>query len=411
LIQSPRDTPLKDIRVIDLTRVLAGPYATLILGDLGAEVIKIERPGNGDDSRAFGPFLEGESLYFMSLNRNKKSVVLDLRLEKGKELFKKLVEVSDVVVENFRPGVMDKLGLGYDVLKKINSRIIYVTCSGFGQTGPYRGLPAYDMIVQAMGGVMSITGERDGSPVRVGTSIGDITAGLFTAIGVFSALRARDLIGEGQMVDVGMMDCQVAILENAIVRYFATGEVPKPLGSRHPSIVPFEAFKSKDGYVVIAIGNDGFWSRFCSVINKPELACDSDFQTNDLRAENYTKLKPIIDQIVVQKTTDEWVQLLQTNGIPCCAINTIDKVFYNEQVKARDMIVEVEHPTAGKIKIPGIPIKLSNTPGSIRSPAPLYGQHTREVLCNLLEISTEDLEELNRQGVIQDYAMKCTLKD
>ncbi len=406
MIQSPLDTPLKGIRVLDLTRVLAGPYATLILGDLGAEVIKIERPGNGDDSRAFGPFLEGESLYFMSLNRNKKSIVLDLRLEKGKELFKKLVEVSEVVVENFRPGVMDKLGLGYDVLRKINPKIIYVACSGFGQTGPYRGLPAYDMIVQAMGGVMSITGESDGSPVRVGTSIGDITAGLFTAIGVFSALRARDIIGEGQMVDIAMLDCQVAILENAIVRYFATGEIPKPLGSRHPSVVPFEAFKSKDSYVVIAIGNDGFWNKFCNVITNPELACDSDFETNARRAENYSKLKSIMDKIILQKTTDEWVPLLQANGIPCCAINTIDKVFHNEQVKARDMIVEVEHPTAGSVKMPGIPIKLSRTPGSIRSPAPLYGQHTKEVLCNLLEMSTEDFEELNRQGVIQDNAKK-----
>jgi CoA:oxalate CoA-transferase len=401
LIQFEMGTPLNGVRVLDLTRVLAGPYATLILGDLGAEVIKIERPGNGDDSRAFGPFLAGESLYFMSLNRNKKSIVLDLKSENGKDVFKKLVGVSDVVIENFRPGVMDKLGLGYEVLRKINPGIIYVALSGFGQTGPYRGLPAYDMIVQAMGGIMSITGETGGSPVRVGTSIGDITAGLFTAIGVFSALRARDIIGEGQMVDIGMLDCQVAILENAIVRYFATGEIPKPLGSRHPSVVPFEAFKSKDSYVVIAIGNDNFWRKFCNLINKPDLSHDSNFETNSLRAENYTKLKAIMNQIILEKTTDEWVELLQANGIPCCAINTVDKVFHNEQVNARKMIIDVDHPTAGKVKMSGIPIKLSKTPGSIRSPPPIYAQHTKEVLCNLLEMSNEDFEELSRQGVIQ----------
>jgi len=257
--------PLKGLKILDLTRVLAGPYCTMILGDLGADVIKVEMPSSGDDSRHFGPFQNGESAYFMSLNRNKRSMTLNLKSEQGKKLLKELVKQVDVLVENFRPGTMEKLGLGYDVLKEINPKLIYAAASGFGHSGPYSKKPAYDGVVQAMGGIMSITGPKDGEPTRVGPSIGDIAAGLFTAIGVLAALNNKNETGQGQKVDVAMLDCQVAMLENAIARYVVTKEVPKPMGNRHTSIVPFEPFDSKDSKIVVAVGNDAIWKRFCGV--------------------------------------------------------------------------------------------------------------------------------------------------
>ncbi|HQE67479.1 MAG TPA: CaiB/BaiF CoA-transferase family protein, partial [Bacillota bacterium] len=255
--------PLEHIKVLDFTRVLAGPFCTMILANMGAEIIKIERLGSGDDSRSYGPFINGQSAYFISINRGKKSISIDLKSEKGIEVVKELVSKVDVVAENFRPGTMEKLGLSYEQLKKINPRLIFATMSGFGQTGPYSKRPAYDMIVQGMGGIMSITGEEGGAPVRVGTSIGDLVAGLYGAIGILTALADRDFSGEGRMVDVAMLDGQISILENAISRYAATGEIPKPLGGRHPSIAPFEAYKTKDSYIIIACGNQALWEKFC----------------------------------------------------------------------------------------------------------------------------------------------------
>ena len=378
--------PLKGIRVLDLTRILAGPYATMILRDLGAEVIKIEQPGVGDEARDFGPFKNDFSLYFMSVNRGKKSVTLNLKAPRGKELLLELVKGSDILVENFRPGTMEKLGLGYESLKAHHPSLLYAACSGFGQTGPYAMRGAYDMIIQGMGGIISITGEPDRPPVRVGTSIGDITSALFTAIGILSALRHRDQTGEGQLIDVGMLDCQVAILENAMVRYFSTGDIPRPLGRRHPAITPFEVFESADGYVVIAIGNNELWRKFCEHVNHPELIDNERFHTNALRTENHESLFPILAEIMCRRTTDAWVEALEEIGVPCGPVNTVDKVANDPQVLARDMIAEVEHEVTGTVQIPGIPIKLSETPGQIDAPAPNLGEHTSEVFDWLIRV-------------------------
>ena len=392
--------PLKGIRVLDLTRILAGPYATMILRDLGAEVIKIEQPGVGDEARDFGPFKNDFSLYFMSVNRGKKSVTLNLKSPRGKELFLELVKGSDILVENFRPGTMEKLGLDYESLKTHHPSLLYAACSGFGQTGPYATRGAYDMIIQGMGGIISITGEPDRPPVRVGTSIGDITSALFTAIGILSALRHRDQTGEGQLIDVGMLDCQVAILENAMVRYFSTGDIPRPLGRRHPAITPFEIFESADGYVVIAIGNNELWRKFCEHVDHPELIDDERFHTNALRTENHESLFPILAEIMCRRTTDEWIEALEAIGVPCGPVNTVDKVANDPQVLARDMIAEVEHNTTGTVQIPGIPIKLSETPGQIDAPAPNLGEHTSEILTGLLGLEAEEVNQLKQNGIV-----------
>ena len=392
--------PLKGIRVLDLTRILAGPYATMILRDLGAEVIKIEQPETGDEARDFGPFKNDFSLYFMSVNRGKKSVTLNLKSPRGKELFLELVKGSDILVENFRPGTMEKLGLDYESLKKHHPSLLYAACSGFGQTGPYAMRGAYDMIIQGMGGIISITGEPDRPPVRVGTSIGDITSALFTTIGLLSALRHRDQTGEGQLIDVGMLDCQVAILENAMVRYFSTGDIPRPLGRRHPAITPFEVFESADGYVVIAIGNNELWRKFCEHVDRHELIDDERFHTNALRTENHESLFPILAEIMCHRTTDAWVEALEEIGVPCGPVNTVDKVANDPQVLARDMIAEVEHDTTGTVQVPGIPIKLSETPGQIDAPAPNLGEHTSEVLTDLLKLGAEEVNQLKQNGVV-----------
>lgn len=391
---------LENIKVLDLTRVLAGPYATMILGDLGADIIKVEMPEIGDDARHFGPFINGESAYFMSLNRNKKSITLNLKTEKGKEILLDLVSKSDIIVENFRPGTMEKLGLGYDVLIKINPKIIYAACSGFGHTGPYSERASYDAVVQAMGGIMSITGEKGGKPTRVGTSIGDITAGLFAAIGILSALVSRNVTGLGQMVDVAMLDSQVAILENAIARYVVTKEIPSREGNRHPSIVPFETFDTADGEIMIAVGNDSLWKKFCFVIGMEELGEDQRFRTNILRNEKYLELRLIIADILLNKNTKEWQEILDLAGIPNGPINTIDKILKDPQVIAREMIVDIVHPIAGQLQIPGVPIKLSQTPGKIRIPSPVLGEHTEEILMDFLGYGEEEIQELKQNKVI-----------
>ena len=390
---------LSDIKVLDLTRVLAGPYATMLLADLGAEIIKIEQPEKGDDSRAFGPYKNGESAYFMSINRNKESITLNLKAPEGKEILKELVKQVDILVENFRPGTMEKLGLGYDVLKEINPRLIYASSTGYGQTGPYSQRPAYDAVVQAMGGIMSITGQPDGEPTRVGTSIGDITAGLFCAAGILAALHERERSGVGQMVDVAMLDCQVAILENAISRFEFTGEIPHPIGNRHPSIVPFEPFDTLTTPIMLAAGNDRLWVTLCGLMEL-DLADDPRFKTNPLRNENYTALRPILAERFMTKTAEEWQQMFDDAGIPCGPINTVDKVVTNEQVVAREMILEVEHPTAGATRIPGIPIKLSRTPGEIRLPAPVLGAETEKILTRCLNLTPEQIAALREKQVI-----------
>ena len=391
---------LTGIRVLDLTRVLAGPYATMVLGDLGAEVIKLEQPGTGDESRNFGPCKNGFSLYFMSVNRGKQSLTLDLKAPQGKEIFLELVKQSDVLVENFRPGAMKKLGLDYETLKQSQPSLIYAACSGFGQTGPYAERGAYDMIIQGMGGIISITGEPMRPPVRVGTSISDITAALFTAIGILSALRHRDRTGEGQLVDVAMLDSMVAILENAIVRHFATGEIPQPLGSQHPAITPFEAFESADAYIIIAIGNDSLWEKFCQHVERLDLVSDERFATNASRTTNHDQLHPILAEIMRRRTTDQWIEGLDALGVPCGPINTIDKVVNHPQILAREMIAKVSHDITGSVEVPGVPIKLSKTPGQVTTPAPALGEHTAKILTGLLGKSPETVDKLEQEGVV-----------
>lgn len=391
--------PLENIKVLDLTRVLAGPYSTMILGDLGADIIKIEMPVIGDDARHFGPYVDSESAYFMSLNRNKRSMTLNLKADKGRELLLDMIKEVDVVVENFRPGTMEKLGLGYEVLSEINPKLIYAASSGYGHTGPYKERAAYDAVVQAMGGLMSITGEEGGKPTRVGTSVGDITAGLFTTIGILAALNSRNETGKGQKVDVAMLDCQVAILENAIARYTVTGEVPGPGGNKHPSIVPFEPFETKDGEIMIAAGNDALWVSFCKAIGEPSLCEDDKYVTNPLRNENYDELRPILANTLKDKTTQEWQDILDDAGIPNGPINTVDMVLKDPQVLAREMIMEIDHPISGKIQVPGIPIKLSDTPGDIRMTSPLLGQHTEEILKELLNYDDEKIDELKDEKI------------
>lgn len=392
--------PLDGIKVLDLTRVLAGPYATMILSDLGADVIKIEQPEIGDESRNFGPFKNEFSLYFMSINRGKRSITLNLKTERGKVIFKQLVKQSDILVENFRPGTMESLGLDYRTLASEHPSLIYAACSGFGQTGPLAKQGAYDMIIQGMGGIISITGEPDGSPVRVGTSISDITAALFTTIGILSALHHRNNSGKGQLVDVAMLDSLVAVLENAIVRYFATDEIPQPLGSRHPAITPFEAFESADGHIIIAIGNDTLWAKFCEHVDQKNLISDPRFNTNAERTANHSELYPILSEIMRQRTTDKWIAALEKIGVPCGPINTIDKVVNHPQIKARDMITQVMHQVTGAVEVPGVPIKLSETPGDVDTPAPSLGEHTIEILTDVLKMSYEEVEALKRERII-----------
>lgn len=391
---------LEGVRVLDLTRVLAGPFATMILADMGAEVIKIEMPGKGDDARQFGPFTNGESGYFMSINRNKKSITMNLKNQKSKEIFIEMLKKADVVVENYRPGTMEKLGLGYEEIKKINPKIIYAAASGFGHTGPYSKRPAYDGVVQAMGGIMSITGEKGGKPTRVGPSIGDITAGLYTAIGILGALNYREKTGIGQKVDVAMLDCQVSILENAISRYFVTGVSPKPAGNRHASVVPFEPFETSDGEIMIAVGNDTLWQKFCQCINADEMANDERFTTNKLRADNYDALRPLVAEPLKTKTTKEWQTIFDEAGVPNGPINDMEHVVNDPQVLAREMIVSVDHPKVGEVKMPGVPIKMSETQGKVRFAPPVLGQHTEEILKELAGLSDEEISDLRENGGI-----------
>ena len=394
--------PLEGIKILDLSWVLSGPYATMVLGDLGAEVIKVERPQGGDMARGNGPFVGQESSYFISLNRGKKSTTLNLTTERGRELFLDLVEQVDVVVQNFVPGTMKRLGLDYDVLKKRNPRLIYGAISGFGQTGPYAERSALDVIVQGMGGIMSITGEPGRTPVRPGASYGDITAGLFAAIGILAAICERNRSGEGQMLDIGMMDCQVAVLENAFARFFATGEVPGPLGTRHPVFTPFQAFQTSDGYIVVAMvgGVSNQWPLFCSAIDRLDLMDDERFQTGWDRTQHYSELEPVLSRAMMSKTTEQWLKELSDLGIPCGPVNSIDQVAGDPQVSARRMIAEVPHPRLGMVKVVNTPVKLSRTPGGVEGACPDLGENTEQVFGDMLGMSPEQVEALRQEGII-----------
>ncbi|MFO7659410.1 MAG: CoA transferase [Candidatus Cloacimonadaceae bacterium] len=393
--------PLENIVVLDLTRVLAGPYCTMILSDLGAEIIKVEIPGAGDDSRAFGPFIESRSLYFLSINRGKKSISLNLKTDQGKEMLKELVKKVDVIVENYRPGTMEKLGLCYEILQEINPRLIYAASSGFGHSGPYSRKPAYDILAQAMGGMMSITGWPGSAPTRVGMSLGDITASLFTAIGINAALYQREKTGQGQKIDVAMLDSQVAILENALVRLQAEGRSPEPLGNRHPTIAPFQAYQASDDYFVVAVGNDNLWQTFCTALGRTDLLEDKRFASNKLRTENVELLNSFLNEIFITKTAQQWLDLFEEVKIPCAPINDIEHVMQDEQVLARNMIVEVEDAIAGKVKIAGNPIKMSTLPEeNQRAKVPEVGEHNNEIYSKFLGLSGLQLNRLKQDGVI-----------
>ena len=353
------DGPLKNLLVVDLTRVLVGPYCTMILSDLGARVIKIEAPEIGDDSRGFGPFIDDYSAYFMSLNRGKESIALNLKNEDDKKIFEKILAKADILVENFKPGTLEKWGFGWNEVSKKYPKLIYASASGFGQTGPLKELPAYDMVVQGMGGLMSVTGHPNSEPTRVGTSIGDITAGLFTAIGINAALYDRQKTGKGTFIDVSMLDCQIAILENAIARYLSKNEIPEPMGSRHPSIAPFEAFKTKDSFLIIAAGNDKLFKSLCEVLEIPNIATDEMYKTNSLRSQNIDKLKLIIEDKLQYKNTDEWIKVMENLKIPCGPIFNIKQAVENPQIKERNMIVKSFHKKIGEFKSAGNPIKMS----------------------------------------------------
>ncbi len=394
--------PLEGIKILDLSWVLSGPYATMVLSDLGAEVIKVERLKVGDIARGNGPYVKGLSTYFLSLNRGKKSIALNLASERGRGIFLKLVEHADIVVENFTPGTMERLGLSYDTLKQHNPKIIYAACSGFGQTGPYAKKLAFDVIVQAMGGIMSITGEPGGPPIRPGASIGDIAAGLFLCISILACLQERHVSGQGQMIDISMLDCQVAIQENAFVRYLATGEVPQALGTRHPVFTPFQVFPTKDGYIAVAMmgGVRDQWPLYCATIGRLDIIDDERFQTGWLRTQNYEALEPTLTEAMKTKTTQEWLEELEQAGIPCGPVNTIDKVAADPQIQAREMIVEVHHSRAGSFKVSNTPIKLSRTPSKLERASPDLGEHTKEVLTGLLEMTEQELVDLENCGVI-----------
>ena len=394
--------PLEGTRVLDLTHVLAGPFAAMILADLGAEVIKVEQPEIGDRSRSSGPFIDGESSYFMSVNRGKLGLSVDLSKASGKELFLQLVDNSDVVLENFAPGTMRRLGLDYPVLRDRNPSIIYAAISGFGQDGPYSSKPALDVVVQGMGGILSVTGEPGGPPIRPGVSQGDITAGLFAVIGILSALQERTRSGLGQMVDIGMLDCQVTIQENAFARYFATGEVPTPLGTRHPVTAPFQVFQTSDGYITIALieGRKERWPLLCSAIDRVDLIDDPRFDTGWTRSQNHHELEPILSEALMKKTSQEWLEELEALGIACGPVNTIDKVAQDPQVNHRGMIKEYNHSRLGKVRAVNTPVKLSRTPTGNDSSSPDLGEHTDHLLRDLLGMQEQEIASLREEEVI-----------
>ncbi len=394
--------PLSDIKVLDLSRVLAGPYCSMMLGDLGAEVIKVELPEAGDDTRHWGPpEAGGEAAYYLCLNRNKRSLTVNMKTAPGREIIRKLALRSDILIENYKVGTLQKMGLGYADLRRENPRLIYCSITGFGQNGPYKDKPGYDFMIQGMGGIMSFTGEPDGPPMKVGVAIVDITAGLFATSAILAALRHRDLTGEGQFVDIALLDAVLAWLANVGSNYLVSGELPRRYGNGHPNIVPYEPFKAGDGvYFALAVGNDRQWVNFCNLAGLEPLARDPRFATNPQRVLHREELIPIIAAKMLEKTSSEWLQQLDELKIPCGPINTLDKVFADPQVKARQMVAEVPHPTAGMVKLVASPMKFSQTSCQIHRHPPLLGEHTEEVLSAVLGYSREEIDALRQEGAI-----------
>ena len=394
--------PLDGITVLDLTRVLSGPYCTMMLADMGARVIKIERPGGGDGTRAWGPpFVGGESSYFLTINRNKESVAVDFKRPEGRRIIDQLVARADVLVENFQPGTLDAIGLGYKDLAARHPRLIYCSITGYGLTGPQRDRPGYDAVAQAEGGLMSLTGPEGGAPFRLGVAIADIAAGLFAAQGITLAMLARARTGEGQLVDVGLLDSVVALLTYQAGIYFRSGTAPVRTGNRHPSIAPYDTFATADGTLVLAVGNDEQWRTFCALVGLDDLATDPASATNAARVEHYGLLQPRIARVLGQRSRQSWIDRLVPAGVPCAAVRTLDEVMTDPQLLAREMIERVEHPSAGPIDLLGLPIKLSATPGSVSAPPPRLGEHTASVLEHDLGMPPADIARLGREAVVE----------
>ena len=396
-----RPGPLSGVRVLDLTRVVAGPYCSMFLGDLGAEVVKVEQPGAGDDTRGWGPpFAGGESAYYLCINRNKQSLTLDLKSKRAVELLRDLVKAADVIIENFRPGTMERLGLGEKELRQLNPRLIYASLTGFGADGPMSDWPGYDLIVQAWGGLMSITGTPEGEPVKVGVAIIDLVAGLMLGKAVAAALFAREKIGVGQRIDTSLLEAEVASLINVGSNYLVGGKVPTRWGNAHPNIVPYQNFQTADGYLVIGVASEVIWKRFCEAVGQRDLINDPRFADNSKRVENRSELIAILSKTFLQRRNDAWFKLLTDAEVPCAPVQTIDQVFQAPQVLQRDMLIEVDHPTAGKVRMAGIPVKFSVTPASVRMPPPLLGEHNDAILRTWLGMSAASIDELKREKVI-----------
>jgi formyl-CoA transferase/CoA:oxalate CoA-transferase len=392
-------SPLEGLVILDMTRFLSGPFCTMLLGDMGAQVIKIEPPEMGDDTRAWAPFIGGQGSYYLSTNRNKKSLCVDTRKEEGNQLLRRMVGKADVFVENFKPGLMDRLGLDFKSLIALNPSLIYCSISGFGQTGPYRDRPGYDQILQGMSGLMSITGTEESGPVRVGLAIGDIITALFATYGILSALYAREKTGKGQWVTTSILEATVGILTMQAGKYFATGQPPGPAGNHHPVISPYGVYRAQDKPMNIAVGTETMWKNFCRVIGSPELEKDGRFQKNNDRVKNRPELNPLIEKALERKTQNEWVEALNEAGIPCGPIYTLDQVFKDPQVLHQKMFLEVAHPKAGRIPMTGLPVQLSETPPQVFLPPPILGEHTGEVL-QKFGFSGEEIQHLLAEKIV-----------
>lgn len=396
----PADKPLSGIRVLDLTRVLAGPFASMMLADMGAEVIKIEEPGKGDDTRHWPPFVRGEATYFMSINRGKQSVTLNLKAPEGQAILRKLVRKSDVLMENFRAGTMDKLGFGYRALARLNPKLVYCSISGFGESGPEASRAGYDLIVQAESGIMDLTGFADGPPVKVGNSIADLVAGLMASQGVTLALLARARRGRGQKVEIAMLDVMAALLTYQAGIYFGTGQRPTRRGNAHPSIVPYEVFRAADAYLVLGVANNSLWERCCSVLERPDIARDPRFDTESKRVEHRAELVPLLNEVLGTRKTDDWLPRFEAVGVPAGRIKSVAEVCESDHLRAREMIVTLPHPTSGSVTVMGVPVRLHGTPGRAEGAPPRLGQHTETVLKRVLGLKAADVTRLRQSGVV-----------
>jgi formyl-CoA transferase len=398
---SEREQALRGVRVLDFSRILAGPYCTMMLGDLGAEVIKVERPGIGDDTRTWGPpFAGGESAYYLCCNRNKKSITIDLGKPRGRELAAELAKKSDVLIENFTPGLMKRFGLDYDSLAELNPALVYCSISAYGQDGPYRDRPGYDMVLSAVGGLMWITGERDGNPCKVGVAITDVLTGVYASGAISAALLWREKSGRGQYIDCSLLDIQASGLANIASNYLVAGVEATRWGTAHESIVPYQVFPTGDRPIAIAVANQKLWEVFCGVVGKEEWRDDPRFESNPKRVENRETLIPLVAEVMASRGCDEWMEILVAAAVPCGPVNNMESLFNDPQIEHRDMIAEVDHPTIGNLRLTGIPLKYSATPGEVELPPPLLGEHTDEILSSVLDYPAEHISALRNSKVV-----------